>query len=56
MYELLYLKINFFPIASAIHEIETIKSFMNEKIIKDGLLEWDNILFEKKVVSILKHL
>lgn len=56
MYELLYLKINFFPIASANHEIETIKSFMNEEIIKDGLLEWDNILFEKKVVSILRHL
>ena len=52
MYELVYLKKNFFPIASAEHEAEVIEEFIRRGIIKVGLTSWDPESF----VSNLKYL
>lgn len=52
MYELVYLKKSFFPIASAEHETEVIEEFIRRGIIKAGLTSWD----PKSFVSNLKYL
>jgi len=52
MYELVYLKKSFLPIASAEHEAEVIEEFIRRGIIKVGLTSWD----PKPFISNLKYL
>ena len=52
MYELFYLKKNFFPIATAKHEAEVIEEFVRRGIIKIGMTSWD----PKSFISNLKCL
>jgi spore coat polysaccharide biosynthesis predicted glycosyltransferase SpsG len=52
MYELLYLKKKFLPIATAEHEAEVIDEFVRQGIIKFGLTSWNHESF----ISNLKYL
>ncbi|KPA15167.1 glycosyltransferase [Candidatus Magnetomorum sp. HK-1] len=55
MYELLYLKKRFFPIASIEHECEVIKTFLRYKIVKHALLKWNKHSFIKTLEMIIEH-
>ena len=53
MYELLYLKKDFFPIASVEHEAEAILEFNRRGIIKVGLTSWDPNAFISNIKDLL---
>ena len=53
MYELLYLKKQFLPIASTKHESESISSLINQGILQHGMTQWQSEKFKTQIISLL---